>query len=224
MVTARRRHRDSLRDSSSDSCPVHVRCGDDKAIAASGWRSLQHQSRDHSQRQSYVDEYHPKRLHKICVWARLRGSNFRTGLDQIQGGPFRYRRASSPDTPREQLLRMLQALLADRLKLVLHHEQRERSFLALVVGKGGSKLRPASSDLGVAPGPMILGRIVSTQMLMLTGGLTIALRAADSHRYDGSPGSIRCRSAVDFGERRRTDDQRQAIHLHRRSRTTRPEA
>jgi len=95
MVTARRRHRDSLRDSSSDSCPVHVRCGDDKAIAAAGWRSLQHQSRDHSQRQSYVDEYHPKRLHKICVWARLRGSNFRTGLDQIQGGPFRYRRASS---------------------------------------------------------------------------------------------------------------------------------
>jgi len=129
-----------------------------------------------------------------------------------------------PDTPREQLLRMLQALLADRLKLVLHHEQRERSFLALVVGKGGSKLRPASSDLGVAPGPMILGRIVSTQMSMLTGGLTIALRAADSHRYDGSPGSIRCRSAVDFGERRRTDDQRQAIHLHSRSRTTRPEA
>ncbi len=73
-----------------------------------------------------------------------------------------------PDTPREQLLRMLQALLADRLKLALHHEQRERSFLALVVGKGGSKLRPASRDLGVAPGPMILGRIVSTQMSMFS--------------------------------------------------------
>jgi uncharacterized protein (TIGR03435 family) len=73
-----------------------------------------------------------------------------------------------PDTPREQLLRMLQALLADRLKLALHHEQRERSFLAIVVGKGGSKLRPASSDLGIAPGPMILGRIVSTQMSMFS--------------------------------------------------------
>jgi uncharacterized protein (TIGR03435 family) len=73
-----------------------------------------------------------------------------------------------PDTPGEELLRMLQALLAERFKLALHHEQRERSFLALAVGKGGSKLRPANSDLGVAPGPMILGRIVSNHMSMFS--------------------------------------------------------
>lgn len=44
-----------------------------------------------------------------------------------------------PNTPREQLLLMLQALLAERVKLAIHHEQKELSFLALTVGKNGSK-------------------------------------------------------------------------------------
>ena len=71
-----------------------------------------------------------------------------------------------PDTPREQLLLMLQALLAERLKVALHHEQRELPFLALVVGKNGSKLRAAKLDAGIAAGPQILGRIVSDRMSM----------------------------------------------------------
>ena len=71
-----------------------------------------------------------------------------------------------PDTPREQLLLMVQALLAERLGLSLHHEQREHSFLALVVGKNGSKLSAAKPGAAATPGPMILGRIVSDQMSM----------------------------------------------------------
>jgi len=71
-----------------------------------------------------------------------------------------------PETPREQLLLMLQTLLAERLKLALHHEQKELSFLALVVGKSGSKLRTAKPDAGAPGGPMVLGRIVSNQMSM----------------------------------------------------------
>src|SRR5258706_15007226 len=49
-------------------------------------------------------------------------------------------------TTREQALAMLQALLADRLKLQVHHEQKSRSFLALVVGKSGAKLKPGDSE------------------------------------------------------------------------------
>lgn len=71
-----------------------------------------------------------------------------------------------PDTPRKQLLRMLQALLAERLKVALHHEQRELPFLALIVGKNGSKLHAAQTGAGAASGPVILGRIVSDQMSM----------------------------------------------------------
>src|SRR5690348_10470135 len=50
---------------------------------------------------------------------------------------------TGPDVSRDQALLMMQTLLAERLKLSLHHELREMSFLALVVAKNGTKLAPA---------------------------------------------------------------------------------
>jgi len=44
--------------------------------------------------------------------------------------------ASKDDAPK-----MLQALLEDRFKLVVHRESKEHPVLALVVGKGGPKLK-----------------------------------------------------------------------------------
>jgi uncharacterized protein (TIGR03435 family) len=77
------------------------------------------------------------------------------------------------DTPRDQALLMLQALLSERLKLELHHEQRTQSYLALVPGKSGSKLKPAQPDS--APGGFNgLGRIVSKQMTMYTLALLLS--------------------------------------------------
>lgn len=55
-----------------------------------------------------------------------------------------------PDASREQILLMLQSLLADRLKLKLHTEKRQLSYSALQIGKYGSKLRPPPA--GAAPG------------------------------------------------------------------------
>jgi len=49
-------------------------------------------------------------------------------------------------TTREQALAMLQSLLAERLRLQVHHEQKSRSFLALVVGKSGPKLKPGDPE------------------------------------------------------------------------------
>jgi uncharacterized protein (TIGR03435 family) len=47
-------------------------------------------------------------------------------------------------TPTLELARrMLQALLAERFQLKLHHETKELPVYALVAGKGGSKLKPA---------------------------------------------------------------------------------
>jgi uncharacterized protein (TIGR03435 family) len=70
-------------------------------------------------------------------------------------------------TTREQALAMLQTLLADRLKLQVHHEQKSRSFLALVVGKSGPKLKAGDPE---APrrGSNLLGKITSNQMTMGT--------------------------------------------------------
>jgi len=41
---------------------------------------------------------------------------------------------------------MLQALLAERFKLAIHHDTKERPVYALVVGKGGSKLKESPAD------------------------------------------------------------------------------
>jgi uncharacterized protein (TIGR03435 family) len=74
---------------------------------------------------------------------------------------------AAPGTERDQLQPMLQSLLADRLKLALHHEQKELSFLALVVGKNGPKLREATAG-AAASGDNIAARrhIVSNRMSM----------------------------------------------------------
>jgi uncharacterized protein (TIGR03435 family) len=53
--------------------------------------------------------------------------------------------AKLPDGASEkQVPEMLQALLADRFKLAIHRENKERSVYALVVGKDGPKLKEAA--------------------------------------------------------------------------------
>jgi len=70
------------------------------------------------------------------------------------------------DTPREQLLVMLQALLADRIKLVVHREPHEMSYLALISGKNGPNLPLA--EPGAANAISGAGRINSPRMPMAT--------------------------------------------------------
>jgi uncharacterized protein (TIGR03435 family) len=50
----------------------------------------------------------------------------------------------------KQVPQMLQVLLADRFKLTLHHDTKDHSVYALIVGKGGSKLKESEPD---APAP-----------------------------------------------------------------------
>lgn len=53
------------------------------------------------------------------------------------------------DPPREQMILMLQSLLADRFKLTVHHETRQLPVYALVLtkpGKTGPQLKPHSDD------------------------------------------------------------------------------
>jgi bla regulator protein blaR1 len=48
-------------------------------------------------------------------------------------------------TVQEQIQQKLQALLADRFQLKLHHETKEQPVYALVIGKNGSKLQESQS-------------------------------------------------------------------------------
>ena len=71
-----------------------------------------------------------------------------------------------PNTAHAQLQLMLQALLADRLKLALHHERKTLSFLALVPGKNGPKIREAKPGSAPPSTSAARGRIVSSGMSM----------------------------------------------------------
>lgn len=70
---------------------------------------------------------------------------------QLSGGPawlsslrFNVEARSQGSQSRDELLRMLQSLLADRFSLSLHREMRELTADVLVVAKSGPKLQPAS--------------------------------------------------------------------------------
>jgi uncharacterized protein (TIGR03435 family) len=52
---------------------------------------------------------------------------------------------------KEQVPLMLQALLAERFKLVSHHESKDQPIYALVIGKNGSKLKESTSDADTPP-------------------------------------------------------------------------
>jgi uncharacterized protein (TIGR03435 family) len=81
--------------------------------------------------------------------------------DQIVGVPAEFRyplayeiRATYPaDTPKEQVSVMLQNLLAERFKLVVHREMRVAPVYALVVAKGGPKLTTSNESTMSAKNP-----------------------------------------------------------------------
>jgi uncharacterized protein (TIGR03435 family) len=77
--------------------------------------------------------------------------------------------ATMPEgTTEKQVPQMLRALLADRFKLVVHTETKDHSVYALIVAKGGPKLKeaepdpPASTDADPLPEPkkgeMVMGQ------------------------------------------------------------------
>ena len=67
---------------------------------------------------------------------------------------------------KEQVPQMLQALLAERFKLVIHRETKDQPVYALVVAKGGVQLKesqaPAASPDGAAPNPAVTGSSTAT--------------------------------------------------------------
>ena len=53
----------------------------------------------------------------------------------------------------KQVPQMLQALLADRFKLTFHRDSKDHAVYALIVGKGGSKLKESEPDVVAPPAP-----------------------------------------------------------------------
>src|ERR1017187_6148852 len=86
-------------------------------------------------------------------------------------------------TTKEQVPEMLRTLLAERFKLTVHRETKEHAVYALVVGKGGPKMKEAealpiapavSADGGPAPPPSTGSNQVTVNVNAGKGGATVS--------------------------------------------------
>lgn len=73
---------------------------------------------------------------------------------------------TAPDTPYEQIQLMVQSLLAERLKLTLHHTQKEMQYLALTPGKNGPTMKVSQTGPGPAGALSTAGHISTPQITM----------------------------------------------------------
>ncbi len=96
---------------------------------------------------------------------RIPSASLIFGPDWINARSVRYDivAKAAPGTERSQMQSMLQTLLAQRLKLRVHQEQRPMQHLALVTGKNGPKLLPAEAS---ARNPASNGHIARNQITM----------------------------------------------------------
>jgi uncharacterized protein (TIGR03435 family) len=99
------------------------------------------------------------------------------GPDWIDGAGYDLIATMPKGTTKEQAEQMMQTLLADRFKLQFHRETKQMSVFALVVGKGGPKMKEADPEAampeapppGVGRGPQGQGR--GTRMMMSPSGI-----------------------------------------------------
>ena len=92
------------------------------------------------------------------------------GSDPLSTDRYNIIARASADSSEEQTLRMLQALLEERFKLMLHRETKELRVYALVVGKNGPKFREvlddgSAAEIGSAEGHQIKAHHVSMKLL-----------------------------------------------------------
>jgi uncharacterized protein (TIGR03435 family) len=83
-----------------------------------------------------------------------------------------------PELTQTMLHAMLQAMLAERFKVVVHHEHKEMPVYELVIAKGGPKFRQAALDADGSPGRGMIGtnvRVVPGPGGTLYRGISMAI-------------------------------------------------
>ena len=91
---------------------------------------------------------------------------------------------------KEQVPQMLQALLAERFKLVIHRESKDQAVYAMVIGKGGLKIEesqpPAASPDGAVPNPAVTGSS-SVSVSQTKGGAVVSDGSGKQQKMTPSP-------------------------------------
>jgi len=89
-----------------------------------------------------------------CIRAAYRVKDFQVeGPDWLGSARFDIVAKLPEESSKSQVPEMLQALLAERFKLALHRDSREHAVCAMVVAKGGAKLKPTEIVPAGDPAP-----------------------------------------------------------------------
>jgi len=116
-------------------------------------------------------------LKQLIKWAyEVTDAQLTGGADWTGSKQFDLEAKAEGPHSKDELLRMLQSLLAERFKLALHREMKEQQVYVLAVGKNKLKLReaqggPANVKMQASPGAgdsitlKIVGQSVSMQYL-----------------------------------------------------------
>jgi uncharacterized protein (TIGR03435 family) len=92
------------------------------------------------------------------------------GPEWITGARFDIAAKFPAGATREQVRPMLQTLLSERFHLKTHHDSKEFPVYALLVGKGGPKMKPAPLDADAAAGPVNITATGSREGTTMTLG------------------------------------------------------
>ena len=122
-----------------------------------------------------------------------------TGPDWMGAQRFDVMAKLPEGATKEQVPEMLQALLAERFKLTIHRETKEHGVYALVVAKGGSKLKESPPDVepavpaapGAATGMSISGNIQGKGIVVSgapgqTGAMRMTMGEGGTMRMESS--------------------------------------
>ena len=100
------------------------------------------------------------------------------GKDVLNAGRYEIAAKPARPVPENQLRLMMQALLADRFKLALHHETREMQTYTLVADPKGTKLRESQGDgTHQLTGSKFTRQYKWTTIAEFTGDLSDAMRS-----------------------------------------------
>jgi uncharacterized protein (TIGR03435 family) len=123
---------------------------------------------------------------KDCIRVAYKVKEFQIeGPDWLGSARFDITAKFPEGATKDQIPDMLQALLADRFKLALHRDTKDHAIYALVVGKGGPKLKPAEVTAPELPpnGPLPppgRGPIPRGAMMMTMDGSGMHLKASSA--------------------------------------------
>jgi uncharacterized protein (TIGR03435 family) len=109
------------------------------------------------------------------------------GPDWLSNARFDIQAKLPDGSTRDQVPEMLQTLLADRFKLALQSDIKERRIYALVVGKGGPKLKAADSANDVAPRAGVAMTMGSEGVHVTTPAATLTALAETISRFSDRP-------------------------------------